>query len=542
MVDPDDMSAASDEEMSNLGGDEEDDDGDMPQGSDEEGMGNGAGLDSDEEDARDDDDDHAPPGGREEAGDEEEEDDDAIPEPDPDPDDEEAQEHSEPQPVAEESSKKTKTPATGIMKHFQVKQNQEKAGSSKNPEASKAPAATSRGKGGKAAAAAAAAAQPVALGSKSGTAKGTKAKGQERPSKAAAASAPAKKTKEPAKSTEFSFHDSEEEVEITMPQNKGVPLAAPPDVEQELEDFSKGGASASSASARAEDGGAPDPPPVSEMAKKRRYVLKNEKTKRWAEWLPKGLLYAPECDDVFELGMEDLTIQSKKDRLAAQHKLVDEQMSKLMQTLLIGSLTTDSTGSGSGPGMTNLMAGIPSELPLHDKELDDLMERMRKREPIADGVEVVLLHVLDHEIVKRVFKVNNAPLPALYNPNTNASNKYKVPNQLEKVKEFDDNFVEFGLIEKAKQRAAKRSAEERPNGGGGKADGKRPATSATNGVPGEIPGKEGVGPGEYSDTLFKGFHDEEHAISYAKLTCKENEVFTVLKCSNGKWLLLKSIE
>jgi hypothetical protein len=162
---------------------------------------------------------------------------------------------------------------------------------------------------------------------------------------------------------------------------------------------------------------------------------------------------------------------------------------------------------------------------------------------------VVLLHVLDHEIVKRVFKVHNppVPLPSLYNPNTNASNKYKVPNQLEKVKDFDDNFVELGLIEKAKQRAAKRSADERPSGGS-KADGKRQANGSgavpptTNGVPGEIPGKEGIGPGEYSDTFFKGFHDEEHAIAYAKLTCKENEVFSVLKCSSGKWLLLKSIE
>ena len=43
-------------------------------------------------------------------------------------------------------------------------------------------------------------------------------------------------------------------------------------------------------------------------------------------------------------------------------------------------------------------------------------------------------------------------------------------NQLEKVKEFDDNFVELGMVEKAKQRAAKRSTDERPNGGS-KADG-----------------------------------------------------------------------
>jgi hypothetical protein len=173
------------------------------------------------------------------------------------------------------------------------------------------------------------------------------------------------------------------------------------------------------------------------------------------------------------------------------------------------------------------------------------MERMRKREPLADGVEVVLLHVLDHDIMKRIYKVSNAPLPGMYNPNTNPSNKFKVPSQVEKAKETDENFIDLGIIETNKrQRAPKRTSEERPNGQ--KPEGKRPAmgaaTSATNGVPGEIPGKEGVGPAEYSDTFFKGFHDEGHAIAYAKLTCKENEVFTVLKCSSGKWLLLKSIE
>jgi hypothetical protein len=548
MVDPDDMSAASDEEMSGGGGGSEGEDEDMPQDSDEEGMGGGDGPDSDEEDARDDDDDDAaPPGTREEAGDEEEDDEDAIPEPDPDPEPgnggarEEEQEEPEPQ-------KKAKPPATGIMKHFQVKQNQEKAapkaGPSKSAEAPKAPAATSRPKGGKAAAAAAA--QPVALGSKSGAAKGGKAKGQERPSKAAA-TAPAKKSKEPAKASEFSFHDSEEEeVEMTMPQKKAVPLAAPPDVEQELEDFSKGGGGAASASARAEDGGAADAPPVSEMAKKRRYVLKNEKTKRWAEWLPKGLLYAPECKDLFDFSMDDLTVQSKKDRLVAQHKLVDEQMSKLMQTLLIGSLTTDSTGSGSGPGMTNLMCGIPSKLPLQDKELDDLLSRLKARDGDQEA-EVVLLHVLDHEIVKRVFKVHNAPvsLPSLFNPNTNASNKFKVPNQLEKVKDFDDNFVELGLIEKAKQRAAKRSTDERPNGGS-KADGKRPANGVVAAPSNAEAEKNGTHP-EYEEdtlsicgnpTLMKVFTSKDFATSYAELRCKEDQKFTVCQAGPGKFILL----
>ena len=110
------------------------------------------------------------------------------------------------------------------------------------------------------------------------------------------------------------------------------------------------------------------------------------------------------------------------------------------------------------------------------------------------------------------------------------------PNSL-KTKDVDDNFAIWTAPTPATGKSGrKRHAEEA--GSSSKANGKRPA----NGVSGEIPGKEGVGPGECSDTFFKGFHDEEHAISYGKLTCKENEVFSVLKCSSGKWLLLKSIE
>ena len=194
--------------------------------------------------------------------------------------------------------------------------------------------------------------------------------------------------------------------------------------------------------------------------------------------------------------------------------------------------------------MTNLMCGIPSKLPLQDKELDDLLSRLKARDGDQEA-EVVLLHVLDHEIVKRVFKVHNAPvpLPSLFNPNTNASNKFKVPNQLEKVKDFDDNFVELGLIEKAKQRAAKRSTEERPNGGSAgagssRSDAKRPANGSI--------AAEGAHP-EYEDdtvricgnpTLMKVFTSKEFATSFAELRCKEDQKFTVCQAGPGKFILL----
>jgi len=509
MVDPDDMSVESDDEPSVLGGDDDDDDAHIPD-SDEENMENGDAFDDPDEDVEDD---EEMDGGAHvdtavaapEEDDEEEEEDDAVPQPDP-------EEEKAPPP-----SKKASLNATGIMKHFQVKQQQQKqqqqqAASSEKAlvkpgplskpaepsKPSKSPAATVRPKGGKAAAAAPS--QPVALGKSAAAAsKGpNKGKAPERPANPAAPTS-AKKGKQATKPpgakppVDFSFHDSEEDdVEVTMPKNKGVSLDAPPDAEQEFEDFAKGGATSARVAADDDDDSAEEPPRVSALAKKRRYVMKNEKTKRWSEWVGeegKGLLSAPDCEELFDLTMDDLTIASKKDRVAAQNKLADAQMPKIIKTFIVGELTMDSTGSGSGPGMTNLMGAIPSTVPLQDKELEDLLSRMQRGGATA-AEEVVVLHLLDHDVVKRVFKVNNAPLPALYNPNTNPSNKYKVPmaGSLDKVKEFDSNFLDLGLVEKAKQRASKRSTEERPNGGG-KADAKRAAngTASSSNAEAEVP-------------------------------------------------------
>mgnify|MGYP004171141871 CR=1 FL=1 len=85
-------------------------------------------------------------------------------------------------------------------------------------------------------------------------------------------------------------------------------------------------------------------------AKKRRYVAKNEKTKKWVEYLVDGLLDAKETTELFELTMEELNISSKKDRMALQNKLADEQMAKMLKTVLIGKMRADGAGSEGDAG------------------------------------------------------------------------------------------------------------------------------------------------------------------------------------------------
>ena len=154
---------------------------------------------------------------------------------------------------------------------------------------------------------------------------------------------------------------------------------------------------------------------------------------------------------------------------------------------------------------------------------------------------MVQLVALDHDIVKRLFKVSNSNLPAMYNPNTNSGTKYRVPAKLEEQKEIDDNFEFIGTIETVKKSrsSGKRSSDE-ANGGAGssRSDAKRPANGSS--------AAEGTHP-EYEDdtvricgnpTLMKVFTSKEFATSFAELRCREDQSFTVCKAGPGKFILL----
>jgi len=376
---------------------------------------------------------------------------------------------------------------------------------------------------------------------KGGAKAATSAAAKEPPRKAAAAAtsaAPASKQKAGA-AQPFSFNNESEDDEAplasTMAKNAGYGASiATVDAVQEYEDRMT--AEAARAPEESEPAQGAEPPRVHEAAKKRRYVMKNEKTKKWCEYKGTGLLYAPECDELFELTMEQLTIGSVKERVAMQTKLADEQMAKMLATVLIGEIKVDGSGSGSGPGITNVMGLIPNEVPLSEAECEDLFSKMKD---CNSDVEVVQLIALDHSIMKRLFKVSNhSALPAIYNPNTNNSNKYRVPAKLEEQKDADDNFEFIGSIETVKKArsSGKRSSDEA--NGGSKADGKRPATAAAVGAAAE--GDEEGSANEAGGYKMKPMGDKEFNAQYAELRCGTEEQFTLVPSGPGKFLLVKS--
>lgn len=394
----------------------------------------------------------------------------------------------------------------------------------------KAPLGASRAKGGKAA---------------------TSAAAKETPRKAAAAAAasaaPAPKQKASA-AQPFSFNNESEDDEAplasTMAKNAGYGASiATVDAVQEYEDRMTAEA-ARAPEAESEPAQGAEPPCVHEAAKKRRYVMKNEKTKKWCEYKVAGLLFAQEGAELFELTMEQLTISSVKERIAMQTKLADEEMSKMLATLVIGEMKVDGSGSGSGPGITNLMGAIVNELPLSDTEREDVRSKMKDCD---SEVELVQLVALDHSVMKRLFKVSNhSALPAIYNPNNNSSNKYRVPSKLEEQKEFDDNFEFIGTIETVKKArsSGKRSSDEANGGGasgsgsGSKADGKRPATAAAMGSAAE--GDEEGPMNEAGWYKMKSVGDKEFNACYTELRCGTEEQFTLVSSGPGRFLLLKT--
>ena len=99
-------------------------------------------------------------------------------------------------------------------------------------------------------------------------------------------------------------------------------------------------------------------------------------------------------------------------------------------------------------------------------EMEDIEAKMRQMNLYeADGAnakgrkEIVVMMALDHELAKRLYKIDKNPLPQVFNPNTNATTKYKVPSRLEDTAKVDSNFVIIGAAEKAR-RAGKRASEE----------------------------------------------------------------------------------
>ena len=336
---------------------------------------------------------------------------------------------------------------------------------------------------------------------------------------------------------------------MTDLSNKGVPMP-PPDAVQEFEEH-RAGLANGVAAGDVEAAGLDDTlshASVHESAHERIYLIKNEKVNKWVRFDPEGFVYAPnirnpESSSLFEFTVEQLGVPSKKERVAMQEKLIDAHGTQAMNTVCIAKVKADGSGSGAGPGMHTLLMLLPGKKVPAGFEMEDIEAKMKEKGIYdADAVdpqdrkEIVVMMMLDQDVAKRLYKIDKNPLPQAFNPNINASTKYKVPARLEDTAKVDSNVVVIGQAEKAR-RAGKRASEDGA-ANGSRADAKRPANGSS--------AAEGTHP-EYEEdivricgnpTLMKVFTSKDFATSFAELRCKEDQKFTVCQAGPGKFILL----
>jgi len=351
------------------------------------------------------------------------------------------------------------------------------------------------------------------------------------PPKPAAASKPKPKAKT---FTPHSDSDDEGPLGLVPPQNPGVPLRAP----DAIAEFEQHRAAASRDAPAGATAAAEPAASVHPSALEFDYFMKNEKVNKL--WLvnPEAFVSAPDLGnaDLLRFTMEDLAIPSKRDRLAMQEALCDKEGTKVVSTTVIAELKTDGSGSGTGPGMSPVMMAVPYEPDFGEAELEDLRAKQEKAKPGSGERKLVGLLALDPELAKRAYAINKCPLPAVYNPNTNSSNKYKVPSKLEDLAKVDDNFTYIGPVEKPKRAPKRGAGEERPSGA------KRPA--AEN-------GREEMDARHRADVAYARagdlaglteFNGREIGLQNCKawsLTCDEDDMYSLFQTTPGKWVLFR---
>jgi hypothetical protein len=381
-----------------------------------------------------------------------------------------------------------------------------------------------------------------------------------------AAGAPPKHPTNPSEEQQtFSLHSEDSDdggLDLSVPQNRGVPMP-PPDCIQEFENQRTNGLPSAAASDAA--------PKVHPDALKVAYVMKNEKVNKWWKLDPSLLVHAPDPRKTvpFSFAMEELTIASKPLREAMQKKMCNESLNWMAHAAVIYKLPTDGKVDLPLSDAPGIVMAVPYTLKLEgDKSLGELRSRLANEDGTTPDTVYGLL-ALGSDAIKAVYGVKPCPLPSQFDPtkpspSTNA--KWKVPSKLEEyLKTEDDRFL-LGALEKAKRSSSqKRPSEDGARGSGskadGKADGKRPANgaaaaaaaaasaaAATAASAADVPppDQDGALPEHGEDTvsicgnptLMKVFASKDFATSYAELRCAPDQRFTVCQAGPGKFILL----
>lgn len=336
------------------------------------------------------------------------------------------------------------------------------------------------------------------------------------------------------------------EVNMMLPTKKKVPLQ--PDAMQEYEDQR---AASVQGPTQAAQGAAEEEPTVHESAKEVTIFLRNEKTNKWCALSSDALVYAPEVSGAIKTQLDQLTIPGKKERGARQSAMFDENATKMMGTVKIAKLQMDGAGGGTVPAMTNLLMLQSVDLTDAQAEVEFLTEKASNLKagagPGGAVKRVEVCTMLDSDIVKRMYAVHKCPLPQTYNPNTNASNKYKVPAKLEDLAKTDSNLTLLGQVERGKKAGTKRAAENSGAGAAAKKSAAPPVAAAQNGhADADDEAEEEDGNGIVVDksgpcfTRIKWTAIPSMGVSMAGIKCAPGTDVRLVPAGEGSYILVKT--
>lgn len=208
---------------------------------------------------------------------------------------------------------------------------------------------------------------------------------------------------------------------------------------------------------------------------------------QWTRVPMEDCLHAVACDDEgkliqpLEVDWTDLEA-TKKDQKELQTKITDANATYCLRSLLIFDMPIVERQSAQTQNKSNKMACLPVKIKPPADEAH--REALQKFEELcaSTGVHANILWVLDHSIVKRLYKLYNNGLPSDFDPYKQASINYVNPNSPHKLCEINPKWTLFATNGKEAGGKTGKSGSGRGRGGGG-AKKQRKAPEASSSAP-----------------------------------------------------------
>lgn len=208
---------------------------------------------------------------------------------------------------------------------------------------------------------------------------------------------------------------------------------------------------------------------------------------QWTRVPMEDCLHAVACDDEgkliqpLEVDWTDLEA-TKKDQKELQTKITDANATYCLRSLLIFDMPIVERQSAQTQNKSNKMACLPVKIKPPADEAH--REALQKFEELcaSTGVHANILWVLDHSIVKRLYKLYNNGLPSDFDPYKQASINYVNPNSPHKLCEINPKWTLFATNGKEAGGKTGKAGSGRGRGGGG-AKKQRKAPEASSSAP-----------------------------------------------------------